>query len=235
MDKLIRFLGRACLIVILFVIVSAPILFLKGRSLNKESREFIKKTVVPIISKWDEGKFLENCTDELKEQMEEDGGAENLFVRYRKLGKLKLYKGCEGKAKVSLSTENGRNIKAAYVLDAEYEAAAATIDVNLVKRGSSWQIHFFDVKTEIAESEPNTSGEIKTVQDSDIVVKGILYSDKGSSVVINDEILTEGDIISEATIIKIEKDRVLFEKNGGKFYIPVKSAEKEEKRGTRKR
>ena len=55
--------------------------------------------------------------------------------------------------------------------------------------------------------------------DSDIVVKSILYSQKDSSAVIGEEfeIVYEGDTVLDATVIKINKDNVEFERDGRRF------------------
>jgi len=54
-----------------------------------------------------------------------------------------------------------------------------------------------------------------------IVIRSILYSDNGRSVIIGDEILSEGDTVSGAIIKKINKDNVEFDKNGKKFSIKL--------------
>jgi hypothetical protein len=57
-----------------------------------------------------------------------------------------------------------------------------------------------------------------TIQES-IVINSILHSALESSIVIGDDILYEGDTISGVTIIKINKDNVLFEKEGKQFTV----------------
>ncbi len=54
----------------------------------------------------------------------------------------------------------------------------------------------------------------------DIIIDGILYSEINRSVVIDNKILHEGDEIRKATIIKINKDNVEFERDGNKFTRP---------------
>ena len=51
----------------------------------------------------------------------------------------------------------------------------------------------------------------------EIAVKGILYDEENPSVIIGIEILHEGDKVSGATIVKINKDNVEFEMNGKKW------------------
>jgi len=50
-----------------------------------------------------------------------------------------------------------------------------------------------------------------------IIVKGILYSDDKSSVVINNGVMHQGDKIGGTVIVKINKRNVEFEKDGKKW------------------
>ena len=56
----------------------------------------------------------------------------------------------------------------------------------------------------------------------EITVKGILYSQENPSVIIGIEILHEGDIVSGATIVKINEDSVEFEMNGKEWTQKVR-------------
>lgn len=56
----------------------------------------------------------------------------------------------------------------------------------------------------------------------DIAIKGILYSQENPSVIIGIEILHEGEKVSGATIVKINKDSVEFEMNGKKWTQKVR-------------
>lgn len=67
-------------------------------------------------------------------------------------------------------------------------------------------------ETEVAEGE-ETDGETIYV-DEIIVISSILFGTEGSSVVIDNEILYEGDSVYGAVIKKIDKNIVLFEKDG---------------------
>jgi len=57
--------------------------------------------------------------------------------------------------------------------------------------------------------------------ENEFEVKSILYSEFSGSVVIGEQILYEGDMVSGAVIKKINKDSVEFEKNGKKFTVPL--------------
>jgi hypothetical protein len=66
---------------------------------------------------------------------------------------------------------------------------------------------------------PTTTNPDKT---EGITIKGILYSQENPSVIIGIEILHEGDIVSGATIVKINKDSVEFEMNGKEWTQKVR-------------
>lgn len=59
--------------------------------------------------------------------------------------------------------------------------------------------------------EPVTGTQART---GGIIVKGIVHSEDGSAVVIGNQIMHEGEKVSGATIVKINKDSVEFEMNG---------------------
>ncbi len=52
---------------------------------------------------------------------------------------------------------------------------------------------------------------------SNLIVKGIVFSEDRASAVIGDQIVHEGDKISEITVVKINRDNVEFEINGKKW------------------
>jgi type II secretory pathway component PulC len=63
-------------------------------------------------------------------------------------------------------------------------------------------------------------GSVTTTTDGEIgqiTVKGIVYSEDNPSAIIGNEILHEGDKVSGATIVKINKNSVEFEMNGKKW------------------
>ncbi|MBW8040115.1 MAG: hypothetical protein FVQ85_08965 [Planctomycetes bacterium] len=62
-----------------------------------------------------------------------------------------------------------------------------------------------------------TTNTTDTIETKTLTVKGILYSEDDPSAIIGIEILHEGDIVSGATIVKINQDSVEFEMNGKKW------------------
>lgn len=64
--------------------------------------------------------------------------------------------------------------------------------------------------------DPMQLGSIATTAGgaAKLIVKGIVYSDDNPSAVVGNQIVREGDKISDATVIKINRDSVEFEING---------------------
>jgi len=67
--------------------------------------------------------------------------------------------------------------------------------------------------------DPMQFGSITTTQDGPgkLIVKGIVYSKNNPSAVIGNQIVHEGEKVSGATIVKINKDSVEFEMNGKRW------------------
>lgn len=75
------------------------------------------------------------------------------------------------------------------------------------------------IEQDTAYEGENTTHNSEDITRESIVINSILYSSLESSIVIGDDILYEGDAISGVTIIKINKDNVLFEKEGKQFTV----------------
>ncbi len=92
-------------------------------------------------------------------------------------------------------------------------AAASTID---------WQI---PPPYPTTLRDPMRFGSVTTITQSEIgkiIVKGIVYSEDNPSAIIGTEIVHEGDKVSGATVVKINKDSVEFEMNGKKWTQKVR-------------
>jgi type II secretory pathway component PulC len=72
----------------------------------------------------------------------------------------------------------------------------------------------FQGQLELAPT-PVTTQEDRTAASG--LLSSILYSERSSSVVIDGEILHEGDVIRDVKVFKIHKDAVELEKNGQKW------------------
>jgi len=73
--------------------------------------------------------------------------------------------------------------------------------------------------------DPMQFGKVPTDTQTDtdnIEIKGILYSEENPSAIIGTEIIHEGGTVSGATVVKINKDSVEFERDGKKWTQKVK-------------
>jgi D-Tyr-tRNAtyr deacylase len=101
-----------------------------------------------VISGWNKEELLKQASPELL-GVTKDEDLDKLFTMFRKLGKLKKYKGSEGQSLISVTTEQGKKVTANYTAMAEFERGEASIKVNLIKHGDEWQILMFNVSSDI--------------------------------------------------------------------------------------
>ncbi len=110
----------------------------------------------------------------------------------------------------TLGTEPAKPIKASELTTA---GAAANTNVKI-----DWKIPELYPTTLRDPMLPSSASiNVADGRANDLIVKGILYSEKAPSAVIGDQIVHEGDKISDVTILKINKDSVEFEINGKKW------------------
>lgn len=53
----------------------------------------------------------------------------------------------------------------------------------------------------------------EAVQTNALTLQGIVYSEKGNQAIISNELVKEGEILGEYTILKVEKEHVILKKN----------------------
>jgi len=102
------------------------------------------------------------------------------------------------------------------VLDTPTRAPAQPAALGLTGAASG------DINWKIPEPYPKTlrdpmelgSATGSETQTSELIVKGIVYSEDNPSAVIGERIVHEGDKIGDTTVVKISKNSVDFEKNG---------------------
>lgn len=74
-----------------------------------------------------------------------------------------------------------------------------------------------DVVGDAGEGEGEGEDEVEVDVGKDIRIRSIYFSQKGKSIVVGEEILYEGDVVAEATILAINEADVEFERNGAYF------------------
>ena len=139
MKKLLVVLGAVFLVLIVVVIAGIAFVSIKGRALDRESGQYVDDAIPAIVSQWDITEMRRRASPELNAAVKGDD-LEKLFARFRKLGKLKEYRGSRGEANMSVTADRGSVISAAYVASAEFETGPAEIRLSLIKHGDQWQI-----------------------------------------------------------------------------------------------
>lgn len=144
MKKALMVLGGTYL-VLTIIIVTAVLLFRgKVNRVNKDSKEFADTVIVRIISDWDKQHLLKHASPEFIAATDPHA-LERDFEQFRKLGKLKEYKGSVGKSNMSINLSQTDAVVANYIATADFEAGSVKIKINIVREGDTWQIFAFDI------------------------------------------------------------------------------------------
>ena len=132
-------LGGVFLILLVVVAVGIGVIAIKGRGLDRESKQYVDSAIPAIVARWDEGEISRRASPEFKAAVGDDD-LKRLVSMFRRLGRLSRYNGSEGQANVSVTTAHGEVISAAYVAKADFEAGPAEIKLSLIKHGDQWQV-----------------------------------------------------------------------------------------------
>jgi hypothetical protein len=147
---LIKGSGNATLVVVLIVVsllalvIGAIVVY--GRALDKESRAYADAAISSIVSNWDVKQLERRASREFTSSIQ-PGDLDKIFDALRKLGALKEYKGSEGQATISITTQNGKVITATYLGDADFERGSARIQIVLIQHDDQWQVLGFRVNS----------------------------------------------------------------------------------------
>lgn len=119
-----------------------------GSGLDKESKAYVDEVIPIIVTSWNSKELLDHASPEFL-QVAPAGKVESLFrVFSERLGPLKEYKGSNGQANISL-TQQGKVTTAAYVAQAVFEKAPATINIQTILHNDTWQIVQFYVNSDV--------------------------------------------------------------------------------------
>jgi hypothetical protein len=153
MKKVLMLLGGVFLALVIVGIAVITIVAVKGSALDKESKQYADAAIPAIVSDWDIKELEQRTSPEFKSVLK-DGDLEKLFGMFRRLGKLKEFKGCKGASNISFTSEHGKVVSAAYVGSTEFEAGPAEIQLSLIKHGDQWQILGFRVNSKAFLEQP---------------------------------------------------------------------------------
>ncbi len=148
MKRILVILGGIFAAIIVVVAVGVVILFIKGNALDKESKEYADNSIRAVTEAWDIKQFQDRESQEFRSSTPEKD-LQQLFAAFRKLGKLKDYKGSTGQAMMSATTQQGQMTTAKYAANADFEAGPAVIEISLIKHGERWEILGFRVHSKV--------------------------------------------------------------------------------------
>ncbi|MCM2283485.1 MAG: hypothetical protein NDI81_01830 [Desulfobacula sp.] len=148
MKKIFVVLGGIFAVLIVVAVVGFFILNHFGTGLDEESKSYVDANLPQIVKNWDVQELIKRASPELiaivpKEKIEK------LFnVFSERLGPLKEYKGSNGQSNMSVTTQEGKVITGAYVAEANFEKAPASIQFRIIKHGDNWQVLEFRVNSD---------------------------------------------------------------------------------------
>jgi hypothetical protein len=146
MKKSLVTLGLVFLGLLAVAVIGIAIMAWKGTELDKESKAYVDTAVPAIVTSWDQQQLMDRACTQLT-QATTPNDLDRLFAWFRTLGRLKSYQGCQGQAKIAVTSGTGKTISAHYTAKASFENGYAAIEVNLVKAGDLWKIAGFRVNS----------------------------------------------------------------------------------------
>lgn len=153
MKKTLMILGGVFLVLLVLGVAGIAIVAVKGNALDKESKQYVDAAVPAIVSGWDITEIQSRASPEFKVAVK-DEDLEKLVRMFRRLGKLKAYNGAKGDANISVTTQHGKVISAAYVASADFDTGPAEIKMSLIKHGDQWQLLGFHINSKVFLEQP---------------------------------------------------------------------------------
>jgi hypothetical protein len=134
-------------------VVGIAMLAAKGNALDKESKQYVDAAIPAITSQWDIAEIQKRASPEFKAAVNDEDLAK-LVRMFQRLGKFKAYNGAKGDANMSVTSQRGRVISAAYVGSADFDTGPAEIKVSLIKHGNQWQILGIHINSRVFLEQP---------------------------------------------------------------------------------
>jgi hypothetical protein len=153
MKKTLMILGGVFLVLLVLGAAGIAIVAVKGNALDKESKQYVDAAVPAIVSGWDITEIQNRASPEFKAAVK-DEDLEKLVGMFRRLGKLKAYNGAKGDANISVTTQHGKVISAAYVASADFDTGPAEINMSLIKHGDQWQLLGIHINSKVFLEQP---------------------------------------------------------------------------------
>ena len=144
MKRFLMWLGAIGLGLLILVVALVTVLVVKGRRLDRESKQYADSAILAIASNWNERALLDRASPEFLKACPA-ACTDRLFGTASRLGPLHHYLGSKGQANISVLSGRGTLVTAAYVARAAFAHGSAEIRVDIIKRAGRWQIIGFHV------------------------------------------------------------------------------------------
>lgn len=153
MKKMFTVLGGIFAVLLVGAVVGFFILNYFGTALDEESKSYVDANLPKILKNWDVGEFTKRASPELMVVAPKEKIEQLFHVFSEKLGSLKEYKGSNGQSNMSITTQEGKVITGAYIAEAIFEKAPATIQFRIIKHGDNWQVLEFRVNSDALNAQ----------------------------------------------------------------------------------
>ena len=144
MKKTLMILGSIFAILIAAGVIGVSVIAVKGRALDEESKVYVDEVTPKILANLKKETLFQYASNELKNSASPEE-FDKIFDWFAKLGRFKEYKGSNGQANISLTTEKGKQITGNYQAQAEFENGPATIQITTMKKGDNWKVIGFHI------------------------------------------------------------------------------------------
>ncbi len=137
-------LGSVFAVLIVLGVIGFAVLNIKGTALDKESKAYVDDVTPKILADLNQETLFLYASDELKNSASPED-FEKIFNWFGKLGRFVEYKESKGQSNISVTIQNGKQIKAYYEAQAEFETGPVTVAVAAIKKGDNWQLIGFKI------------------------------------------------------------------------------------------
>jgi hypothetical protein len=158
MKKFLMVVGGIAIVLVVLIAALVAVVAVKGRGLDKESKQYADIAIVAIVANWDEQALLVRASPEFL-KVAPTSKIDQLFWQLRTLGPMEHYLGSKGDSYINIAIFGHSVTTALYIADVVFQGGAAKVRVRLIKHGDHWQILEFYVH---ADDMPPAHGAATT-------------------------------------------------------------------------
>jgi len=141
--RLVSLARKTCCLLFACFLIAAFGLFLRGHTLDRQSREFADQSAWVVLMSWNQQDLRDRGAARFL-AADQDGEIDRMFGGWRKLGELQRYDGSTGRADVT-TTAAGTLVTANYTGTAEFSRGNALIKIALIEEDGAWRVLGFGV------------------------------------------------------------------------------------------